>query len=159
MSATFFRKHCRHVWCAFVAGRDIKNGLLSQKCPQAGSVCNQENTFPLVEKVTTPTNHKMIWQTTWFGCWGTGGVVGGTAVEEWQQQWCDRDSEFWELTDLWQLLCYVVFGVVCLMCSGVLLLFNESEQGECAAECGAGREVLRSPEPEASPDLNVNSYI
>ena len=43
--------------------------------------------FLLVEKGTTPTNHKIIWQTTRFGCWGRGQVVGGTTAKEWQQQW------------------------------------------------------------------------
>ena len=47
---------------------NVKNGLLSQKCPQAGSVCKQKNTFLLVEKGTTPASHKIIWQNTWFGC-------------------------------------------------------------------------------------------
>ena len=45
----------------------------------------QKNTFLLVQKATTPTNHKMIWQNMWFGCWGMGEVVGRAAVKEWQQ--------------------------------------------------------------------------
>ena len=52
-------------------------------------------------------------------------------------------------------MCYVVFGVVCLVCCGVIFLFNESEQRGDAV-CGtdsaalhwAGRSCER-PEPEA----------
>ena len=53
MSATLFHEHCRHVSCAFGSGRNGKNGLLLQKCPQAASACRQENMFLLVEKGTT----------------------------------------------------------------------------------------------------------
>ena len=91
MSATLFREHCCHVCFAFGAGRNGQNGLLSRKCPQAGSVCKQKKSvlfpFLLVIKGTTPTNQKMIWQSMWFGCWGTGEVVGRTVAKEWQQQW------------------------------------------------------------------------
>ena len=47
-------------------------------------------------------------------------------------------------------MCNVLFSVVCLVCSGVVFLCCGSEQGG-DAECGAGRNELRSPEPEASP--------
>ena len=38
--------------------------------------------FLLVEKDTTPTNHKIIWQTIYLFAEEQGEVVGGTAGEE-----------------------------------------------------------------------------
>ena len=50
------------------AGRDGKEiGFSSRTCLQAGSA-SKKNTFLLVEKGTTPANHKITWQTMWFGC-------------------------------------------------------------------------------------------
>ena len=42
MSATLFREHCRHVCFVSGAGRNGKNGLLSQICPQAVSLVVEE---------------------------------------------------------------------------------------------------------------------
>ena len=39
-------------------------------------------------------------------------------------------------------MCYVVFGVVCFVCSGVVFLCNESNNEEMA-ECGSARKELR----------------
>ena len=47
-------------------------------------------------------------------------------------------------------MCYVVFGVVCLVCS-VVVFCVVSQNKEETAECGTGRNELRSPEPEALP--------
>ena len=60
MFTMLFCKQC----CTFGAGRNSQNKLLSQSCPQAGGVCKQKKpmllSFLLVEKGTTPTNHKII---------------------------------------------------------------------------------------------------
>ena len=40
-------------------------------------------------------------------------------------------------------MCYVVFGVVCLVCSGVVFCLM-SESNEETAECGAGSAALHS---------------
>ena len=55
-------------------------------------------------------------------------------------------------------MCYVVLGVVCLVCSVVDFFFFcfESQNNEETAECGAGREELRSPESEALPIFKCN---
>ena len=44
-------------------------------------------------------------------------------------------------------MCYVVSGVVCLVCSGVVLVFFGfvSQNKEETAECGADGEELREP--------------
>ena len=47
-------------------------------------------------------------------------------------------------------MCYIVFGVVCLVCSGVVFFKEETD------ECGAGRNELRSL--RHCLHLNVNSY-
>ena len=90
------------------AGRNSKNGLLSRKCTQPGGVCKQKNTFLLVEKGTTPTYHKIIWQTTWFGCWGTGEVVGETSAKDLQQQWWRQRQQVLKVE---RFVTYSVFGV------------------------------------------------
>ena len=40
-------------------------------------------------------------------------------------------------------MCYIVFGVVCLVCSGVFFCFV-SQNNEETAECGAGSAAGRS---------------
>ena len=117
------------------------------------NVCKQENMFLLVEKGTTPTNHKIIWQTTWFGCWGTGGSCGRdggkrvTATVMVTES--NKDREFWELRKLWHLaglkcivsvLCSV--GCSVLVCSWVIFCLM-SQNNEETAECWAGRNELR----------------
>ena len=44
----------------------------------------------------------------------------------------------------------MVFSVVCLVCSGVVFCVASQDKEE-TAECGTGRNKLRSPEPEALP--------
>ena len=43
MYGTFFANIAVTFAVLFGAGRDDKDGLLSQKCPQTGSVCKQKN--------------------------------------------------------------------------------------------------------------------
>ena len=141
MSAMLFCKHCCHVCCTFGAGRNGKNGLLSQKCPQAGSVCKQENTFLLVAKGTTPTNQKImakhvIWLLRNRGnCGRDRGrrVTAAMTVTETQ-----INIEFWELRDLHIACLECVDSVLCsiwcgaLVCGGVIFWFCESKQwGDC----------------------------
>ena len=54
-------------WCVQIT-RQIEDEVAARRRLFTG--------FLLVENGTTPTNHKIIWQTTWFGCWGTGGSCG-----------------------------------------------------------------------------------
>ena len=91
----------------------------------ASSKCLQAKKIPvllpflLVEKVTTQTNHKIIRQTTWFGCWGIGRSC-------------------------------VVFSAVCLVCSGVVFLVNESKQwgdGWMWKQCSASFSWKELSEP------------
>ena len=46
-------------------------------------------------------------------------------------------------------MCNVVFGVECLVCSRFFCVVSQNK--EETAECGTGRNELRSPEPEALP--------
>ena len=148
MSATLFREHCRHVCCAFGAGRNSQNGLVSWKCPQAGNVCKAKKHFPIGGKrhhtnrsQNCMANH-VIWllrnrRKLWEG-WRWKSDSDG-------DRGSDSDSEFWELGDLWHL---AYFSIFCLM----------SQNNEETAECGAGSAALHwagrswgRPEPEALP--------
>ena len=42
MSATLFHEHCHHVCFVSGAGRNGKNWLFSQKCPQAAGLAAEE---------------------------------------------------------------------------------------------------------------------
>ena len=50
-------------------------------------------------------------------------------------------------------MCYIVFSVVCLVCS-VVVFRVVSQNKEETAECGTGGNELRRPEPEALPAFN-----
>ena len=57
-----FRKHCRHICCAVDAGRSDKNGLFSQKCPQAIVFASKKKKKPpsLVGVVPKKAPHQPI---------------------------------------------------------------------------------------------------
>ena len=90
------------VWCR--KKRSMRASLKKQE-----SVCFALLLFLLVEKVTPPTLYKIKQQTTWFGCLGTGGVVGGTvSVIETAGL---ESLEIYDIKCVWNVLlvCYVVF--------------------------------------------------
>ena len=149
-----FSRTCHHICCAFGAGRKGQNGLLSQKCPQAGSVCKQKKTcatpFPIGGKgchtnqsQNYMANH-VIWLLRnrgklWEG-WRRKSDSNSDGNRVWRVERFVTFSVFGEYCE--RVVCYVVFGVVCLVCSEVVFCLI-SQNNEETAECGTGRKELR----------------
>ena len=158
MSATLFREHWRNICFVSGAGRNGKNRFLSWKCPQAESVCKQKSTFLLVEKGTTPTNHKIMWNSGKM--WEVRRQKSDSSSDG------DCSCEFWELRDLWHIVwleCLV--SVLCSVCCSVFsvlwsrfLCCESKQQGDCwiwSRQEGAQGDLSLMH----CLHLNVNSYI
>ena len=97
------------------AGRNGKNRLFSRKSVRKEQVFTSNKTCSYWWKKALHQPITKWWQTMLFGCWGTGEVVGVMGQKSDSSSDSKRDSEFWELRDLWHTACLEC--IVSVLCS------------------------------------------